>query len=133
MFKKIEEQAWSSDLMKSSRTLGQNKETMKQKLRRALNEQRQGLEQSDKNVSLYAKPKDDYDEDDSDDSGDDSGDGDQDMAPAPPVTPVVTKPATAPVTAGSALKVGASILVRKSTTKKPVSTFTLLHPPSHCL
>ncbi|KAG0310615.1 putative ATP-dependent RNA helicase DHR1, partial [Linnemannia gamsii] len=119
LFKKIEEQAWSSDLMKSSRTLGQNKETMKQKLRRALNEQRQGLEQSDKNVSLYAKPKDDYDEDDSDDSGDDSGDGDQDMAPAPPVTPVVTKPATAPVTAGSALKVGASILVRKSTTKKP--------------
>ncbi|KAG0081845.1 putative ATP-dependent RNA helicase DHR1 [Linnemannia elongata] len=121
LFKKIEEQAWSSDLMKSSRTLGQNKETMKQKLRRALNEQRQGLEQSDKNVQLYAKPKDDYDDDndEDDDSDDEDEDGDQNMVPAPPVTPVVTKPAAAPVAAGSALKVGASILVRKSTTKKP--------------
>lgn len=97
---------------------------MKQKLRRALNEQRQGLEQSDKNVSLYAKPKDDYDDDD---SGDDSGDSDQDMTPAPPVTPVVTRPAAAPAPAGSALKVGASILVRKSTNKKPVSYFAFCH------
>src|SRR5690349_6876064 len=113
--------------MKSSRTLGQNKETMKQKLRRALNEQRQGLEQSDKNVQLYAKPKDDYDDDndEDDDSDDEDEDGDQNMVPAPPVTPVVTKPAAAPVDAGSALKVGASILVRKSTTKKPVSHLAL--------
>ncbi|KAG0276471.1 putative ATP-dependent RNA helicase DHR1 [Linnemannia exigua] len=123
LFKKIEEQAWSSDLMKSSRTLGQNKETMKQKLRRALNEQRQGLEQSDKNVPLYARPKDDYDDDNNDEDSDDddsgaAGDSDQEMTPAAPVTPVVTKPA-APVVAGSARKVGASILVRKSTTKKP--------------
>lgn len=100
---------------------------MKQKLRRALNEQRQGLEQSDKNVQLYAKPKDDYDDDnDDDDDSDEDEDGDQDMVPAPPVTPVVTKPA-APVAAGSALKVGASILVRKSTTKKPVSHLALRH------
>ncbi|KAF9929296.1 putative ATP-dependent RNA helicase DHR1 [Linnemannia zychae] len=122
LFKKIEEQAWSSDLMKSSRTLGQNKETTKQKLRRALNEQRLGLEQSDKSVHLYQKPKDDYidDEDDDNDSDDDS-DSDQEMtpaAPAAPVAPVVTKP-VAPIVAGSALKVGASILVRKSTIKKP--------------
>ncbi|KAF9092899.1 putative ATP-dependent RNA helicase DHR1 [Mortierella sp. AD031] len=121
LFKKIEEQAWSSNLMKSSRTLGQNKETMKQKLRRALNEQRQGLEQSDKNVPLYARPKDDYDDDENDDGSDDdsgaAGDSDQDMEPAAP-SPIASKPA-APVVAGSALKVGASILVRKSTTKKP--------------
>ncbi|KAF9906091.1 putative ATP-dependent RNA helicase DHR1 [Linnemannia zychae] len=122
LFKKIEEQAWSSDLMKSSRTLGQNKETTKQKLRRALNEQRQGLEQSDKNVHLYAKPKDDYDDDNNDDDSDDdsgaAGDSDQEMTPATPVAPVVTK-TTAPVVAGSSRKVGASILVKKSTTKKP--------------
>lgn len=121
LFKKLEEQAWSSDLLKSSRTLGQNKETMKQKLRRALNEQRQGLDQSDKNVPLFVRTKGDYDDDEGDDDSDsdeDSNDVDMDMpasfSPAP-----VAKPAT-PVVAGSALKVGSSILVRKSTGKKPV-------------
>jgi len=137
LFKKLEEQAWSSDLLKSSRTLGQNKETMKQKLRRALNEQRQGLEQSDKNVPLFVRTKDDYNddegEDDSDgDSDNNNNDVDMDMPASFSPAPVV-KPAT-PVVAGSALKVGSSILIRKSTGKKPVRrqySFCLYSAPYH--
>lgn len=124
LFKKLEEQAWSSDLLKSSRTLGQNKETMKQKLRRALNEQRQGLEQSDKNVPLFVRTKDDYDDDEGDDDSDgdsDNNNDDVDMDMPASFSPAPVKPAT-PVVAGSALKVGSSILVRKSTGKKPVRT-----------
>ncbi|KAF9945242.1 putative ATP-dependent RNA helicase DHR1, partial [Mortierella alpina] len=120
LFKKLEEQAWSSDLLKSSRTLGQNKETTKQKLRRALNEQRQGLEQSDKTVRLFVDAKGRYDDEQDDSDGDeDDEDSDEDMessgksAAAPTVSP---KPV---VVVGSARKVGASILVKKSTTKKP--------------
>ncbi|KAG0343962.1 putative ATP-dependent RNA helicase DHR1 [Podila humilis] len=126
LFKKLEEQAWSSDLLKSSRTLGQNKETMKQKLRRALNEQRQGMEQSDKTVQLFVKSKDDHNDDDNDDDeeGDDEGDSDNDndmdmdmpSSSTPATNPV---PVAMPVVAGSARKVGESILVRKSTGKKP--------------
>ncbi|KAI8604236.1 P-loop containing nucleoside triphosphate hydrolase protein [Dissophora ornata] len=125
LFKKLEEQAWSSELLKSSRTLGQNKETMKQKLKRALNEQREGLEQSDKNVRLFVDTKDDYEDEQDDDAEDDEGDdSDVDMetkkSTASSTPAAVTKPATGPVVTGSALKVGASILVRKSaTTKKP--------------
>lgn len=121
LFKKLEEQAWSSDLLKSSRTLGQNKETMKQKLRRALNEQRQGLEQSDKNVPLFVRTKNDHGDDEEDDDSDgdeDNNDADMDMPASFSPVPVA-KPAT-PVVAGSALKVGSSILIRKSTGKKPV-------------
>ncbi|KAF9026271.1 putative ATP-dependent RNA helicase DHR1, partial [Haplosporangium bisporale] len=121
LFKKLEEQAWSSDLLKSSRTLGQNKETMKQKLRRALNEQRQGLEQSDKNVPLFVRAKGDYDDDEGDDDSDgdsDNSNDDVDMDMPESFSPAPAKPAT-PVVAGSALKVGSSILVRKSTGKKP--------------
>ncbi|KAF9312627.1 putative ATP-dependent RNA helicase DHR1 [Podila horticola] len=120
LFKKLEEQAWSSDLLKSSRTLGQNKETMKQKLRRALNEQRQGLEQSDKNVPLFVRTKNDHGDDEEDDDSDgdeDNNDADMDMPASFSPVPVA-KPAT-PVVAGSALKVGSSILIRKSTGKKP--------------
>ncbi|KAG0004420.1 putative ATP-dependent RNA helicase DHR1 [Modicella reniformis] len=137
LFKKLEEQAWSSDLLKSSRTLGQNKETTKQKLKRALNEHRQGLEQSDKNVRLFVDRKDDYDDDDVDNNNDDSDldnnlDADKmdvgvesknpatltaDTSPAVVATTVVT---------GSALKVGASILVRKSATGKKPSRLAMI-------
>ncbi|KAG0213330.1 putative ATP-dependent RNA helicase DHR1 [Mortierella sp. GBA30] len=122
LFKKLEEQAWSSDLLKSSRTLGQNKETAKQKLRRALSEQRHGLEQSDKNVRLFVNTKDDYDDEQEDDDGDsEGGDSDEEMEPRnPAAAPVVTTPVPKPSpVVGSALKVGTSVLVKKSTTKKP--------------
>ncbi|KAF9406321.1 putative ATP-dependent RNA helicase DHR1, partial [Podila epigama] len=130
LFKKLEEQAWSSDLLKSSRTLGQNKETMKQKLRRALLEERQGLEQSDKSVPLFVGSKDDYDDDEEDDDSDDGdsdrdGDVDMDKPVAAPsssssgAAPFKVEAAAAPVVAGSARKVGSSILVRKTTGKKP--------------
>lgn len=95
---------------------------MKQKLRRALNEQRQGLEQSDKNVPLFVRTKGDYDDDEGDDDSDgdsDNNDDDVDMDMPASLSPASVKPAT-PVVAGSALKVGSSILVRKSTGKKPV-------------
>ncbi|KAF9583171.1 putative ATP-dependent RNA helicase DHR1 [Lunasporangiospora selenospora] len=136
LFKKLEEQAWTSNLLKSSRTLGQNKETMKQKLRRALNEERLGLERSDADVRLYtehsATQYDDYmDEDGEDSDGSDGSDDEsgasfapakQPLASTQPIIAPAMKPATtttAPGVTGSALKVGASILVRKSTAKKP--------------
>ncbi|KAG0050604.1 putative ATP-dependent RNA helicase DHR1 [Gryganskiella cystojenkinii] len=132
LFKKLEEQAWSSDLLKSSRTLGQNKETMKQKLRRALNEQRQGLEQSDKSVPLYVKSKNDYDDDEEGDDDDDSDSDDdsksksfQSTSNATTETNSAPTPA-APIIAGSALKVGSSILVKKSATKKKPTRLALL-------
>jgi len=132
LFKKLEEQAWSSDLLKSSRTLGQNKETMKQKLRRALSEQRHGMEQSDKNVPLFVKSKNDYEDDDEgdDDDEDDSGSDDDDQGmgfnnSSTATTSTESKPEPAPIVAGSALKVGSSILVKKSTTKKPVGLLIL--------
>ncbi|KAG0261717.1 putative ATP-dependent RNA helicase DHR1 [Mortierella polycephala] len=121
LFKKLEEQAWTSDLLKSSRTLGQNKETMKQKLRRALSEQRQGLEQSDESVPLYVQKKDDYndDNDGDDDSEGDVSDEDMESSKSTKSTVVSTSaPKPVPVV-GSARKVGASILMKKSTTKKP--------------
>ncbi|KAF9106299.1 putative ATP-dependent RNA helicase DHR1 [Mortierella sp. AM989] len=129
LFKKLEEQAWSSDLLKSSRTLGQNKETTKQKLRRALNEQRQGLEQSDPNVRLFVDRGDDYngeqDDDDSDGSGADDSDVDMESKKSAEASPV-TKPAPAPIVAGSARKVGTSILVKKSATGKKPSRLELI-------
>ncbi|KAF9357631.1 putative ATP-dependent RNA helicase DHR1, partial [Mortierella sp. NVP85] len=133
LFKKLEEQAWSSDLLKSSRTLGQNKETTKQKLKRALNEHRQGLEQSDKNVRLFMDKNDDYNDDDQDDDDDDDDDSD-DLevdsmdVDAEPKKSAVVKPVapTAPVVTGSSLKVGTSILVRKSTTGKKPSRLAMI-------
>ncbi|KAI1321217.1 putative ATP-dependent RNA helicase DHR1 [Mortierella claussenii] len=129
LFKKLEEQAWSSDLLKSSRTLGQNKETTKQRLRRALNEQRQGLEQSDPNVRLFVDQKhgdyDDEQEDDSDDRDSDAGSSDVDMEPKTTAVAPTPKPVV-PVVTGSALKVGASVLVRKSANGKKPSRLALI-------
>ncbi|KAG0222579.1 P-loop containing nucleoside triphosphate hydrolase protein [Mortierella sp. GBAus27b] len=140
LFKKLEEQAWSSNLLKSSRTLGQNKETTKQKLKRALNEHRLGLEQSDKDVRLFKDGKDEYigdyqDDDNDSDSEGDSGDSedepaanrmDVDMEPKP--VAAVTKPTVSagPIVTGSALKVGASILARKSATGKKPSRLAMI-------
>ncbi|KAG0367263.1 putative ATP-dependent RNA helicase DHR1 [Gamsiella multidivaricata] len=127
LFKKLEEQAWSSDLLKSSRTLGQNKETTKQKLRRALNEERQGLEQSDKSVRLFMDRKNEQEDDDEDSS--DADHSDVDMESKKPTTSVaVTKlaPTQGPVVAGSALKVGASVLVKKSATGKKPSRLAMI-------
>ncbi|KAG0306602.1 putative ATP-dependent RNA helicase DHR1 [Dissophora globulifera] len=135
LFKKLEEQAWSSNLLKSSRTLGQNKETMKQKLRRALNEQREGLEQSDKDVRLFVDTKDDHGSYDDDDGSDGDDDSDVDMEPkanlatttlASTQTTLAVPAATNPIVTGSALKVGASILVKKSTTGKKPSRLAMI-------
>ncbi|KAF9438878.1 putative ATP-dependent RNA helicase DHR1 [Entomortierella beljakovae] len=127
LFKKLEEQAWTSDLLKSSRTLGQNKETTKQKLRRALLEERQGLAQSDTNVRLFVDNNNDYndEQEDDDDEDNDDADSDVDMEPKKLATPA-TKPVANPIVSGSALKVGTSILVRKSTTGKKPSRLAMI-------
>ncbi|KAF9158748.1 putative ATP-dependent RNA helicase DHR1 [Actinomortierella ambigua] len=105
LYKKIEEQKFSSELLQSSRTLGKSKETKKERLRRALLEERMGIEQSDTSISLYkdkskaddAYEFDDYDDDDDNDYDDDEGaseddgDGDVKMKPAPAFN---LKPAT---------------------------------------
>ncbi|KAG0232160.1 putative ATP-dependent RNA helicase DHR1 [Actinomortierella wolfii] len=104
LFKKIEEQKFSSELLQSSRTLGKNRETKKERLRKALLEERMGLEQSDKSISLYkdkSKADEAYVYEDDSDEGDDEEDdenaseqdedGDVKMKPATAFTP---KPAT---------------------------------------
>ncbi|CAM0138885.1 putative ATP-dependent RNA helicase DHR1 [Umbelopsis sp. WA50703] len=55
LLEKLSTSAWSSDLLVSSRKLGQNKETMREKLRRALNEEKAGLRKTDSDVPLLVE------------------------------------------------------------------------------
>ncbi|CAI2163336.1 20104_t:CDS:10 [Funneliformis geosporum] len=49
----LSKSSFSSELMKSSKNLGRRKETMKERLRKAYNEKRLGLPQSDPSVPLF--------------------------------------------------------------------------------
>ncbi|KAL1923687.1 uncharacterized protein VTP21DRAFT_8667 [Calcarisporiella thermophila] len=53
LFEKLSKSAWSSELMKSSKEIGRPKETMREKLRRAVNEQKSGLPLSNPDVPLF--------------------------------------------------------------------------------
>jgi len=55
LLEKLSTSSWSSDLLLSSRKLGQQKETMREKLRRALNEEKAGIRSEDSDVSLLVE------------------------------------------------------------------------------
>ncbi|RUP51406.1 P-loop containing nucleoside triphosphate hydrolase protein [Jimgerdemannia flammicorona] len=58
LMEKLSMSSWSSDLMKSSKTLGRPKETNRERLRRALGERRAGLPISDPSVRLFVSERD---------------------------------------------------------------------------
>ncbi|CAG8438610.1 8712_t:CDS:2 [Ambispora leptoticha] len=72
MLEKLSKSSFSSNLMKSSRRLGQRRDTMREKLRRALYEEKMGLPQSDPNVPLFTEQADAQKDHNSSDSGGDS-------------------------------------------------------------
>ncbi|RIA89599.1 P-loop containing nucleoside triphosphate hydrolase protein [Glomus cerebriforme] len=53
LIEKLSKTSFSSELMKSSKNLGRGKETMRERLRKAYNEKRLGLPQSDLSVPLF--------------------------------------------------------------------------------
>ncbi|KAJ1933852.1 putative ATP-dependent RNA helicase DHR1, partial [Kickxella alabastrina] len=58
LFEKLGSSTWKSDLMRSSKTLGRKTETQREKLLRAVTEERLGLAQSDQSVRLYVSERD---------------------------------------------------------------------------
>ncbi|KAG9307805.1 hypothetical protein G9A89_023370 [Geosiphon pyriformis] len=58
MLEKLSNSSFSSNLMKSSRALGQGQETLRERLRKALYEKRTGLKQSDPAVPLFVDQND---------------------------------------------------------------------------
>ncbi|KAI9591779.1 P-loop containing nucleoside triphosphate hydrolase protein [Syncephalis fuscata] len=68
LFKKLAEASWNSELLRSSRQLGHQKETTREQLRRALNEQRRGIASSNPNVRLLMDNQSDNNDDSEDDS-----------------------------------------------------------------
>ncbi|OZJ06220.1 hypothetical protein BZG36_00761, partial [Bifiguratus adelaidae] len=58
LFEKLATSSWSSDMLRSSRALGNVKETAKEKLRKALNEERAGLPISDPDARLFVSERD---------------------------------------------------------------------------
>ncbi|KAI9285729.1 P-loop containing nucleoside triphosphate hydrolase protein [Umbelopsis sp. AD052] len=55
LLEKLSSSAWSSELLLSSRKLGQNKETMREKLRRALNEEKAGIHNDNSDIPLLVE------------------------------------------------------------------------------
>ncbi|KAJ1992016.1 putative ATP-dependent RNA helicase DHR1 [Dimargaris cristalligena] len=53
LFQKLSTSSYSSELMRSSRHMGSGRDTLKERLRRAMLEEREGLPQSDPTVPLY--------------------------------------------------------------------------------
>ncbi|KAF9975435.1 putative ATP-dependent RNA helicase DHR1 [Actinomortierella ambigua] len=139
LYKKIEEQKFSSELLQSSRTLGKSKETKKERLRRALLEERMGIEQSDKSISLYkdrskaddayefeGNDSDDYGDGDDDDDDDDEDmsedDGDVKMKPAPAIK---LKPMTDSVVYDEGYNPKAALTPLTTAPVKPVTASTV--------
>ncbi|KAJ2817241.1 putative ATP-dependent RNA helicase DHR1, partial [Coemansia erecta] len=57
LLEKLSTSTWKSSLMRSSKTLGRN-ETRREKLQRAMTEERLGMSRSDPNVRLYVSERD---------------------------------------------------------------------------
>ncbi|KAJ1913724.1 putative ATP-dependent RNA helicase DHR1 [Mycoemilia scoparia] len=120
LFELLSKSAYKSDLMKSSRTLGQNNETKREKLRRAALEEKHGIARSDPSVRLYVeKEVRDYEDDESPSSSDDDDDdyNSQETSGVKRKAESITKTANSTTTA--AIQVGIDTgLVRRKRQKK---------------
>ncbi|KAJ1945886.1 putative ATP-dependent RNA helicase DHR1, partial [Linderina pennispora] len=58
LIEKLSQSTWKSDLMKSSKNLGRTKETKREKLQRAVLEEKLGMARSDPSVRLYVSERD---------------------------------------------------------------------------
>ncbi|GET03929.1 P-loop containing nucleoside triphosphate hydrolase protein [Rhizophagus clarus] len=67
LIEKLSKSSFSSELMKSSKNLGRRKETMKERLRKAYNEKRLGLPQSDLSVPLFVNEREEKEEEEKED------------------------------------------------------------------
>ncbi|KAK9762360.1 putative ATP-dependent RNA helicase DHR1 [Basidiobolus ranarum] len=71
LFEKLSTTTWSSDLMRSSKTIGQGKDTTKQRLRQAIKEEKAGLPFSNPNSRLYVSAEmNSYDEEEDEEDDD---------------------------------------------------------------
>ncbi|CAB4420840.1 unnamed protein product [Rhizophagus irregularis] len=64
LIEKLSKSSFSSELMKSSKNLGRRKETMKERLRKAYNEKRLRLPQSDLSVPLFVNEREEDEDED---------------------------------------------------------------------